>query len=92
MARAVARPQSCANAFLQSSMDIKGIWDYVLFVPRSPGDPKGRSVAGAVSAAVREVRPLEIVGLYESQQEALEVSCTTNNFGRVDSSSLSAKL
>lgn len=37
------------------------------------GDPKGGSAAGPVSAAVREVRPLEIVGLYESQQEALQV-------------------
>lgn len=39
-----------------------------------PGNPKAGSAAGAVSAAVRELRPLEIVGLYESQRENLEVN------------------
>ncbi|BDA41633.1 hypothetical protein COCOBI_02-4140 [Coccomyxa sp. Obi] len=37
------------------------------------GDGRAKSAAGAVSAAVREMRPLEIVGVYESQREALEM-------------------
>lgn len=32
----------------------------------------GRGAAGAVSAAVREMRPVEIVGLYEVQREGLD--------------------
>ena len=39
----------------------------------STGDGRAKSAAGAVTAAVRELRPLEIVGLYEAQREALEV-------------------
>lgn len=37
------------------------------------GEPKGRSAAGAVAAAVRELRPLEVVGVYEARLEGLEV-------------------
>ena len=35
---------------------------------------KGRATAGMMSAAVRELRPVEIVGLYEDTIESLEVS------------------
>lgn len=37
------------------------------------GDQSGKSAAGAVAAAARELRPVEIVGIYESQREELEV-------------------
>ena len=37
------------------------------------GEPKGRSAAGAVAAAVRELRPVEVVGMYEARLEGLEV-------------------
>ncbi len=43
------------------------------------GDPKSRSAAGAVSAAVRELRAVEIVGIYETQQESLEVGAAHFN-------------
>lgn len=36
-----------------------------------------RSVAGAVAAAARELRPVELVGLYESQKEVLEQEVAT---------------
>lgn len=32
----------------------------------------GKSAAGAVAAAARELRPVEIVGVYEAQRETLE--------------------
>ena len=38
-----------------------------------PGNPKGRITAGAVSAALRELRPVEIVGLYEAAMDDLQV-------------------
>ncbi len=31
-----------------------------------------RGAAGAVAAAARELRPVELVGIYESQKEAME--------------------
>ncbi len=34
---------------------------------------KGRVTSGAVSAALRELRPVEIVGLYEDTIEGLKV-------------------
>lgn len=37
------------------------------------GDLKGRVTAGAVSAALRELRPVEIVGVYEDTIEGLKV-------------------
>ena len=37
------------------------------------GDRKGRVTAGAVSAALRELRPVEIVGVYEDTIEGLKV-------------------
>lgn len=37
------------------------------------GEPRGVSGAGALSAAVRELRAVEIVGLYEGQREGLEM-------------------
>ena len=37
------------------------------------GDLKGRVTAGAVSAALRELRPVEIVGVYEDTVESLKV-------------------
>ncbi|KIY91332.1 hypothetical protein MNEG_16632, partial [Monoraphidium neglectum] len=36
------------------------------------GGVAGRGAAGAVAAAARELRPVEIVGIYETQREALE--------------------
>ena len=39
------------------------------------GEGGQRGQAGAVAAAARELRPVEIVGLYESQKETLEVGC-----------------
>lgn len=37
------------------------------------GEGLQRGQAGAVAAAARELRPVEIVGLYEGQKAALEV-------------------
>ena len=37
------------------------------------GEPRGSNTAGALAAAVAELRPVEIVGLYEGQREGLEV-------------------
>ncbi|KAK9820170.1 hypothetical protein WJX72_007055 [[Myrmecia] bisecta] len=37
------------------------------------GDPQGRAAAGAVSAAARELRPVEIVSMYESHREGMEM-------------------
>lgn len=36
------------------------------------GSGVSRGAAGAVAAAARELRPVELVGLYEVQKEALE--------------------
>lgn len=43
------------------------------------GEGGQRGQAGAVAAAARELRPVEIVGLYESQKETLEVRCCFRN-------------
>ena len=40
------------------------------------GDPHGKGASGAMSAAARELRPTEIVGMYESHKETLEVTDT----------------
>lgn len=37
------------------------------------GDGSSRAQAGAVAAAGRELRPVEIVGLYEEQKDRAEV-------------------
>ncbi len=37
------------------------------------GKVKGRITAGTVSAALRELRPVEIVGLYEDAVEGVQV-------------------
>lgn len=37
------------------------------------GDGSSRGQAGAVAAAARELRPVEIVGLYEEQKDSMEV-------------------
>ena len=37
------------------------------------GDGSSRGQAGAVAAAARELRPVEIVGLYEEQKDRAEV-------------------
>ena len=37
------------------------------------GDGSSRGQAGAVAAAARELRPVEIVGLYEEQKDRTEV-------------------
>ncbi len=37
------------------------------------GEAGSRGAAGAVAAACRELRPIEIVGIYETQREAAEV-------------------
>ena len=37
------------------------------------GDGSTRGQAGAVAAAARELRPVEIVGLYEEQKDSMEV-------------------
>lgn len=36
---------------------------------------KGKPPAGAVAAAARELRPLELVAVFDRQQQALEVYC-----------------
>lgn len=36
------------------------------------GGRRGSNAAGAVAAAARELRPIELVGIYEGQKEALE--------------------
>jgi hypothetical protein len=36
----------------------------------------GRGAAGAVAAAARELRPVEIVGVYEQQREGLELEAS----------------
>ena len=38
------------------------------------GEDNSRGQAGAVAAAARELRPVEIVGLYEEQKDRMEVS------------------
>ena len=43
------------------------------------GEGVQRGQAGAVAAAARELRPVEIVGLYEIQKETLEVCCCFRN-------------
>ena len=40
----------------------------------SPGDGAMRAQSGAVAAAARELRPVEIVGLYEEQKDRMEVT------------------
>ena len=40
------------------------------------GDGALRAQSGAVAAAARELRPVEIVGLYEEQKDRMEVICT----------------
>ena len=37
------------------------------------GEGSSRGQAGAVAAAARELRPVEIVGLYEEQRDRMEV-------------------
>ena len=39
------------------------------------GDGNSRAQAGAVAAAARELRPVEIVGLYEEQSTTRKVFC-----------------
>jgi hypothetical protein len=39
-------------------------------------EASGRGAAGAVAAAARELRPVEIVGVYEQQREALELDAS----------------
>lgn len=50
------------------------------------GEGNSRGQAGAVAAAARELRPVEIVGLYEEQKDRMEVSvvlcaCTSRQSG-----------
>ena len=44
------------------------------------GNMKGRVTAGTVSAALRELRPVEIVGLYEDVSEDFQVHCLPTVF------------
>jgi hypothetical protein len=46
------------------------------------GDLKGRVTAGAVSAALRELRPVEIVGVYEDSIEGLKVMQQESQLGK----------
>ena len=46
---------------------------------RCAGNPKARITAGTMSAAMRELRPVEIVGLYEDVTESLEVRLSVSH-------------
>lgn len=50
------------------------------------GNMKGRITAGAVSAAVRELRPVEVVGLYEDVLERFQVASSSGpkSFGSMN--------
>ena len=44
-----------------------------LWLGQLTGEGSARGQAGAVAAAARELRPVEIVSLYEEQKDTLEV-------------------
>lgn len=56
------------------------------------GDLKGRVTAGAVSAALRELRPVEIVGVYEDTIEGLKVMQQRSQLGKSHASHAKARV